>query len=669
MIPAKHPLRFRQVHLDFHTSGLIPNVGSKFNKRKFQEALRRGCVNSITLFSKCHHGYSYHPTKVGRKHPALKRNLLAEQIEACREIDVRCPIYLSAGLDEVVASAHPGWVVKNKASVSFNPLGKPEFKVLRWNTPYLNYLCDQIEEINALWPDNDGIFLDIIGPRLDYSDDSLREMVEAGLDPASDADVLAYATEVLMTYYRRSTAASLKGNPMRPVFHNSGNIPIGARELLAFNSHLELESLPTGGWGWDHFPLTARYAQMTGYDFLGMTGKFHTTWGEFGGFKRAASLQYECSGMLALGAKCSIGDQLHPSGEMNVDTYRLIGSAYDEVRAKEPWCENARPVARIGLVSSTQNQKALRFHGDTNFADEGASRMLLELKLPFVVLDDRAPLSGLDLILLPDDVLLSPAMLKRAKAFLARGGKIVASGASLLNQDRTAFFLDAGVRLKGRSKFDTGYLIPTPMAPTIPVRSSLAIHGGAWDAIPAKETRILARRADPYFDRSWQAFCSHQHTPDGSPCRYPGLTGNGSIAWFAHSIFTRYRHYGQPLYRDYFEAALRHLLPGGLPVETSLPSGGRVGLMEQPAQKRFVLHLLFGTPAIRGGKPHEWVPQIEIIEELIPLHEVACKVRLPRRIKTVRLVPGDESLPFVQKEGAVSFVVPRVEGHQMVELA
>jgi hypothetical protein len=54
-----------------------------------------------------------------------------------------------------------------------------------------------------------------------------------------------------------------------------------------------------------------------------MTGKFHQTWGEFGGFKRPEALRYECAAMLAFGARCSIGDQLHPSGEMNPDTYEL----------------------------------------------------------------------------------------------------------------------------------------------------------------------------------------------------------------------------------------------------------------------------------------------------------------------------------------------------------
>ena len=43
-------MRFRQVHLDFHTSEKIAGIGSKFNKEQFQAALKAGHVDSITLF-------------------------------------------------------------------------------------------------------------------------------------------------------------------------------------------------------------------------------------------------------------------------------------------------------------------------------------------------------------------------------------------------------------------------------------------------------------------------------------------------------------------------------------------------------------------------------------------------------------------------------------------
>ena len=79
-------LPFREVHLDFHTSELIKDIGSDFSKENFKAALIRGHVNSITVFAKCHHGMFYYPSTKFATHPYLKRNLLKEMIEACHSI-------------------------------------------------------------------------------------------------------------------------------------------------------------------------------------------------------------------------------------------------------------------------------------------------------------------------------------------------------------------------------------------------------------------------------------------------------------------------------------------------------------------------------------------------------------------------------------------------------
>ncbi len=63
--------RYRQVHLDFHTSAGCENVGADFDPEIFAETVRMGRVDSMTVFAKCHHGFSYYPTEVGTKHPNL----------------------------------------------------------------------------------------------------------------------------------------------------------------------------------------------------------------------------------------------------------------------------------------------------------------------------------------------------------------------------------------------------------------------------------------------------------------------------------------------------------------------------------------------------------------------------------------------------------------------
>ncbi|WP_233568234.1 hypothetical protein [Cohnella faecalis] len=61
--------------------------------------------------------------------------------------------------------------------------------------------------------------------------------------------------------------------------------------------------------------------------------------------------------MLAQGAKCSIGDQLEPSGVLSVPMYKRIGEVYAEVEKKEPWCRNVTAVTDIGVFTPEE------FHG------------------------------------------------------------------------------------------------------------------------------------------------------------------------------------------------------------------------------------------------------------------------------------------------------------------
>ena len=297
-------------------------------------------------------------------------------------------------------------------------------------------------------------------------------------------------------------------------------------------------------------------------------------------------------------------------------------------------------------------------------ADEGAGRMLLELHQPFVVLDMHADWSGFDLVVLPDTFVMTPANVAKAKKLLAKGGRIIAAGTALLDEKKEKFAVDPGARLLGRSPLETDYLVATALTPNVAVKSAIAIHGGAFEIKPTRAA-VLAERRESYFNRTWEHFTSHQHAPDKPGKATPAAVISKQIAYFAHDLFTRYRTHGQPLYRDFFEAALRRLLGNKLPVETNLPTTGRIGVMEQKQEKRYVAHLLY-SPTSTRGKMRD-LP-IELIEDVIPLHDTRVALRLPKKVKTVRLVPDGEALGFNQEDGVVSFTVPVFASHQMVEL-
>lgn len=667
-----HGMPFRQVHLDFHTSPHIGGIGERFDKAHWQDTLGKAAVNSITLFSKCHHGWSYHPTKVGKMHPYLAFDLLRKQYEASKEIGLRVPIYLSAGVDNLASHEHPEWRQMTEAGGyqgwATSPL-QAGFHTMDFLSPYTDYLCEQIREVVELFPDCDGIFLDIIAQGGGCSRWGIDYMQGNGLDPERQEDRDAAVEAALQRYYQMTTAAARSRRPDMPVLHNSGHLQRGRRDLLKYFSHLELESLPTGGWGYDHFPMSAKYAGNLGMDFLGMTGKFHTTWGEFGGYKHPNALRYECSAMLAFNARCSVGDQLHPGGRLDASTYRNIGIAYREVEAKEPWCVGAKAVSDIAVLSSEAENGT---HGQ-NSADEGATRVLLEGHFLFDVIDRQESFERYNLLLLPDDIRIDEALKAHLDIYLGNGGKVLLTGESGLWKDREKFAFDIGASQNGPSEFSPDYALPNPEVRPGFVDSPVVMYLRSR-RIRATAGKSLGEIYDPYFNRTYQHFCSHQHAPprpeaSGFDC---GVM-HWNIAYLAHPVFSLYRTYGAVAYREYVAKVIAMLLGDGATLETNLPSTARVSLNYQAAEQRYILHLLYANTISRGGAMNlsggtvsASGLSIEIIEELLPLRDIEITLNNLPPITRATLEPQGRPVEFTRVGTRLRLRLEEFTCHQMV---
>jgi hypothetical protein len=662
---------FRQIHLDFHTSEQIPGIGSAWDKQHWQETLRRGHVNSINIFAVCHHGWSYYNTQVGRRHPGLAEgfDLTRAQFDACREVGIRTQIYLTVGVNNRVAREHSEWRCINRNGGYYGWSQRPidaGFHQLCFNTPYLNFVCDEVRELGRLFPETDGLWLDIIHKPLCYCRCCMASMQQQGLDPMVEADVARHADRVLQNYYRKTLAALREVHPTMRLTQNSGHVTRGDRRFLQHVTHLELESLPTWGWGYDHFPVLAKYCRLTGLEFLGMTGKFHTTWGEFGGFKHPNALRYECAAMLAYGAKCSVGDQLHPDGRLDESTYAIIGAAYAEVEAKEPWCGDSRNVADIGLLSAVATDPA---HQAGEDADIGATRMLLEGHLLFDILDSAMDFSPYKLLLVPDQACIDSTLQAKLNAFLARGGRLLLAGRSALGADGAPLF-DVGAEIAAESRFSLDYILPIPELRPGFVDSPLIMYC-QYPRLRVTTGKALGEVIEPYFERAWNHFCSHQHAPQrrqgtGWAC---GVE-KGGVAWLPMDICAAYRKWGQVTTKDFMLACIRRMLGNDNSLESNLPATARVSLTEQPAENRHVLHLLHANLVQRGGlqQTHMGPMIMEVIEDLTPCCDVRVSLRLARPIRRVTLEPQDEEIPFLRNGDRVEIELAQFTCHQMVAL-
>jgi hypothetical protein len=380
--PASLP--FRQIHLDFHTSPLIEDVAADFDPSEFVAALKDGHVNSVTCFAKCHHGMSYFDTRVGIRHPALGFDLLREQIEACHAAGIRVPIYYSIVWENHMGESHPEW---QQLKHSGQPCGpepfEPGWKWMCLNTPYTDYVAAQTEELLGAYP-FDGIFYDIVfqndpGCYCRYCFSSMKRL---GFNPASDEDQREHSAQVIHRFMARMSGLIRAKAPDATIFYN-GRIRMPFSAEAPHMTHAEIEALPTGGWGYGYYPFWARHVRNYRMPTLGMTGRFHRSWADFGGLKAPAQLQYECSSMLANTSQCSIGDQLHPRGRLDKAVYQVIGEVYRGVEEKEPWCRDAVPVVEMALLVV----------GRKTEADDGASKMLLEMHRQYDVIDAAADFS------------------------------------------------------------------------------------------------------------------------------------------------------------------------------------------------------------------------------------------------------------------------------------
>ena len=669
-----HNLRFRQVHLDFHTSPHIPEIGVSFNKKKWQETLKSGHVDSITCFAVCHHGWSYYDTKVGESHPHLDFDLLRAQFDACKEINVNVPIYITAGVNNWAAEKHPEW---REMGYDGRYLGwtaeltNPGFKTMCFNTPFLDFLCEQIREVARLFPDCDGLFYDIISQEQCCCKWCLKSMDEKGLEPTSEEDRKKHAKIVLEKYYQKTTAASRELNPDMPVFHNSGHVTRGNRDILKYFSHLELESLPTGGWGYDHFPMGAKYCTNLEHDFLGMTGKFHTTWGEFGGFKHPNALRYECAAMIAYNARCSVGDQLHPCGQLDESTYKLIGAAYKEVEEKEAWCQNTESVADVAVLSSVAVNPE---HPRQEDSDIGVTRILLESHILFDIIDTGMDFSKYKMIILPDDVVIDKNLKTSLDSYLAQGGKLFLTGKSGLNAEETEFLFDVGATMEGPSEFSPDYILPDKELRANFVDSPSVCYTRSY-RVKVTDGKSLGDIYDPYFNRSYKHFCSHQHTPNkleasGFAC----AVMKNNIMYLAHPVFIMYRGFGAVAVKEYIVNCIKKLLGNDLSLTTNLPSTARITLNRQPAENRSILHLLYANTILRGGEVSlsggnlSRAGNIEVIEELLPLHNTELILKTTEPVKSISLEPQGKELDFEQLGDAVKIKIDEFTCHQMIVL-
>jgi hypothetical protein len=682
MTTPRIPLR--QVHLDFHTPGSVAPVAAQFDAAAFAETMRAAHVESVNVFARCHHGYSYYPTRVGTMHPGLGFDLLGAQIQALHGAGIAAIAYVTIGWDDLAAERHPEWLVvgKDGRPDAREPGSAPSITgglspgddpmAARWSmldpsTGYGDYVCDQVRELCARYP-IDGFWFDICLPVPNYSPSGRARMAAAGVDAADDAAVARFARRSELAYLERVAGLVRELSPDAEVFFN-GTTDAAMGETVRFQTHLDIESLATspGLWGYLHYPIAARQARVHGLPILGMTGRFHKSWADFGGLKTFDQLDYEVSTILAAGGGVFVGDQLHPSGVLDPAVYRLIGRVFERVERLEPWLLGAVSAAEVAIVSDPRLES---FGGHPAIAQnpevEGAAQMFLETGVQFDVVDPAADLAPYRLVVLPDGIEVGGGLRSALERHLAGGGALLVGPT-------------AGLGPGGRFALDAVPVEDVEPAPTMPgyLRVDDALVELAGDPeLAADYDYVLYDRASvvrprdgaeahgslsaSLFDRTGDHFFSHAQSPVGE--RLGGAGGaplvvfGGNVGYLAAPLFRAYRDHDYWVYRDIALAAVARLVPDPL-VRFDGPPWVEVSVLRQGT--RLVVHLV----AYHPRRTAQSVPHVDRSGLTSGLR---LSVRAGGRPTRVTLAPDGTTVPFEFREGYVSVELAAIGTHAVL---
>ena len=663
------PRPWRKIHLDYHNSQYMPALATDFDPDEFGDRLLAGHVDAIVVFAKDMHGYFYYPSTYGPVHPGLKRDLLAQQVAACRERNIKVYAYYCVTWDNYLAEHHPEWLMWKRDRTTYLPKfdETPGWTALCLsNEDFVQLVLDHSREIITSY-DIDGIWYDMPYPRGGecFCRNCLATLRAAHLDPFDRSVQRHHNQDLLVNWMRRSYELAHELKPGIQVDQNN-QTRLGLSERTPYLDNIDIEALPTAFWGYMYYPTTVRYARNFGVSVCGMTGRFHRSWADFGGLKHPTQLRTELAGIVAQGAQCDVGDQLPPSGRLDPAVYATIGQCYAEIERLEPYLDHAAPVVEAAIVvrgRPLEDLGAVEQHVSDTLGSSvfGAAKLLMEQHIQFDIVEGGDDIGRYRLLVLPDALLVDEALGRQFQAYLDGGGAIIASYNALriAGTDRI-WAADLDLTYAGESPFKPVYLkLGSTLSAELP-DYEFALYDGAaqWQPAAGHADVTLATLAEPLFQRSPAHYTSHGQTPVDHVTGYAAVVRQERLAATAFPLGTSYYRHGYWIYRAIFAQLLDAVLPVRL-TSTNAPLSTEVTVTHQVEQgdrpERWMVHVVNFSPNRRGPEHPEY------IEDPIPLHDVEVNLAVDAAIRRAYLAADGTELSLNRAAYGWSVTIPRVE--------
>jgi len=663
----------RKIHFDMHTPAQIENVGRDFDPQAFARALKESGAEAVSYFSRCSHGWSYYPTRVGLPHPHLTRDVFGDGVKALKREGLRVIAYYA--IDNIPApmgERHPEWCRSGPHGATRPEAGSGCLACPIGAFPE-QMLIPQFREIASTYP-VDGFFLDGVysffhhpcycercrqafgGPIPYLPDDpawrafrhfQVRRIWDV-FDRAAAEVARVRPGCVMGINWMASTWYSVP--PPGSIGYLTGDPPVAN---LAFETAYQLAA-----WAWRDKPADVMNQRM-----------LHS-WGDFT-CRTPENIETEFATALAAGGKLFVGDLLQPVNvRPDPEVMRLFRICFDFCAPREAIAKGTQAVSDVAILSSPET---LRCRGGEWTTDEnplkGAYLALVEDGLTTDILFDadlENHLGKYRALVIPEQAFIGRKATEAIRRFVEGGGGLIVTGClpqavdpeePTSAADQSTFQEMTGLAAEGEHAFDVAYLElrgteaedfwrdKDSFRPAIPVSGKPA-------RVRASKAGVLAPLTAPGI--------AFQASPPGERLDSPALTahryGKGHVLFCALGIAAEVWKRGNPGAKYVLQKMVRRVVVNPMVERIGPPS---VQVYYSKDDKRSTIHLVAYQPDRRVHPP-------QIIESPPPIGGVQIKLREARQPKVVRIEPGGVPVEYRRDSQWLLVVVPPFSVHTAV---
>ncbi len=674
--PRWYEHAWRRAVIDMHIPDWDEQFLSQFDADEYVQRLVTSRAQSIVCYAQSHVGLFNYPTKIGQQHRGLKgRDIVAEMIERCHRHNIAVVLYVSLIFDRWASDQHADWRITNATGQPINPTSR--HGLVCPNSPYREYVRAWVREMCERFA-FEGLRFDMtFWPGVCYCGYCRKRWAdEVGGEMPTTVNwlderwvTLARKREEWLGDFAAICTRTVKQlKPNTSVEHQASTYPRswghGASwPLLAQNDFLQGDFYGDALQG--SF-VRKMLEDLTVRRPFGYETSFSVELRDHTGKKSEPLLEAKASAGIADAAAFIFIDAIDPVGTVNPHAHERMGRIFDRLKPYYAHVGGER-VADVAVYYSLDSKFDMKQNGkpvmqadtaaDTHTASSMlAARWLMADHLPFGVITKKslaAKLARTRVLVLSNVHFMDPEEAAAIRDWVRAGGALYASGGtSLVNQrgQLQADFLLADVFGASIGKPDwtehEHYIAPAAAGrdafPGWDTKYPAYVRGPGMDVRARSGATVLATKTLPKPMSDPREFSSIHSNPPWIPTEQPEVIlnqfGKGRVIYCASLLETV-----EGLAPTFIN--LIRLLHKDYSFEVTTHSAVEATLFHQPDRSRYVLSLV----NFQKDMPN------------LPVDGIAVTLRLPSRVKSVKLLPDGKALKTREHRGTVSFNAPRLD--------